>query len=118
MITLRCGGSAAPADPGVHCGAGLVHHSAVSEGEHAVTCRGGAGGQAQALSLAGGGAGAHVTVSPAVSDHTTISLSSGGTPGQRGVSIGTVVVLNTTVCEGEDTGGARCGGASVGNSLL
>ena len=48
----------------------------------------------------------------------TVSLSSGSTPGQRGVSVGTLVVLKTSVCEGEDTGGASGGGASVGNSLL
>ena len=48
----------------------------------------------------------------------TISLCGGGTPGQGRVSIGALVVLHTSVCEGEYTGGTSGGGAGVGNSLL
>jgi len=118
MIPLSGDCSAAPADPGVHGGAALVDNSAVSEGEHAVTGRGGAGGQAEALRLAGGGGGGHLTVTPAVGDHTAISLCGGGTPGQGRVSIGALVVLHTSVGEGKHTGGTSGGGAGVGNSLL
>ena len=75
MIPLVSDGGAAPAQPGVHRGAGLVDHPAVSEGEHAVPRRGGAGGQAEALRLAGGGGGGHLTVTPAVGDHTACTQS-------------------------------------------
>jgi len=90
----------------------------VSEGEHAVTGWGGAGGQVEALRLAGGGGGGHVTVSPAVGDHSAIGLSGGGTPGQGRVSVCALGVLLTSVCEGKDAGGTSGGGARVGNSLL
>ena len=117
MLPLLGGESAAPAHAELHCGAGGVDHALVSEREHAVTRRGGAGGEAEGLRQAGGGPGVHLTVSPAVGDHRPVRPGGRGTPRHGGVGVAALGVLHPAVQEGEHAGRPGVGGAGVGHPL-
>ena len=106
MFSSCCDAGATPGPTLIHCGALRVHHASVPEGElTGGPGGGGAGGDGEALGGAGG-AGGHGAVTPAVSDDTAVSVGGSGTPWDRGVSVGTLVVRHTTVAEGKNTAGA------------
>jgi len=105
MFSPRGDAGAAPGLALVHSGALSVDNTLVPEGE-LTGCpgRGGTGRDGEGLRGAGGGGG-DGAVAPAVGHHAAVSVGGGGTPGDRGVSVGALVVRHTCVAEGKDTAG-------------